>query len=141
MRRNLRGPYAGAHLGNGTARGPSREKAGINRRRRYSGTGGTSLSSPLFAGVLVLVNEQRFASGRAPIGFANPALYRLRVGEQGSDAPIIDVKAPTEPMSMIVSFCAFEDSCAFGPNIVGINGVNSVPGSNGQIIEGVDSSL
>ncbi len=37
--------------------------------------GGTSLSSPLFAGLLALVNESRANSGSGPIGFANPALH------------------------------------------------------------------
>ena len=35
--------------------------------------GGTSLSSPLMAGVMALVDQAR---GR-PLGFANPALYAL----------------------------------------------------------------
>lgn len=36
---------------------------------------GTSLASPLFASVLTLINEQRFAAKKGPIGFINPTLY------------------------------------------------------------------
>jgi subtilase family serine protease len=39
--------------------------------------GGTSLGSPSWAGIFALVNEQRAAQGRGPIGFANDNLYRL----------------------------------------------------------------
>jgi subtilase family serine protease len=37
--------------------------------------GGTSLSSPLLAGVMALVDQQRANHGMAPLGFANPAIY------------------------------------------------------------------
>jgi subtilase family serine protease len=37
--------------------------------------GGTSLSSPLLAGVMALVDQQRANDGMAPLGFANPAIY------------------------------------------------------------------
>ncbi|KAL9109396.1 MAG: hypothetical protein Q9227_005903 [Pyrenula ochraceoflavens] len=37
--------------------------------------GGTSASSPLFASVINLINEQRLAVGKNPVGFINPALY------------------------------------------------------------------
>ncbi|PYH32008.1 S53 family peptidase [Aspergillus neoniger CBS 115656] len=36
---------------------------------------GSSLASPLFASVLTLLNEERFAIGKGPIGFVNPVLY------------------------------------------------------------------
>ncbi|OQE42187.1 hypothetical protein PENCOP_c004G05160 [Penicillium coprophilum] len=36
---------------------------------------GSSLSSPLFASVLTLINEERLAKGKGPIGFVNPVLY------------------------------------------------------------------
>jgi xanthomonalisin len=38
-------------------------------------SGGTSASSPLWAGFMALVNQQRLAGGNNAIGFANPALY------------------------------------------------------------------
>ena len=38
---------------------------------------GTSLSTPLWAGFMALVNQQAAANGQPPIGFANPALYAI----------------------------------------------------------------
>lgn len=39
---------------------------------------GTSASSPVFAGLLSLVNGELLASGRPSLGFVNPLLYKLR---------------------------------------------------------------
>lgn len=39
--------------------------------------GGTSCSSPLWAGFLALVNQQAASFGQPPVGFLNPALYSL----------------------------------------------------------------
>lgn len=36
---------------------------------------GASLASPLFASVLNLINEERLAKGKSPVGFVNPVLY------------------------------------------------------------------
>ncbi|KAI0484995.1 Pro-kumamolisin, activation domain-containing protein [Xylariaceae sp. FL0804] len=36
---------------------------------------GSSLASPLFATVITMLNEERAAIGKGPIGFVNPALY------------------------------------------------------------------
>jgi hypothetical protein len=38
---------------------------------------GTSLSTPLWAGFMALVNQQAAANGQPPVGFANPALYAI----------------------------------------------------------------
>ena len=45
--------------------------------------GGTSAAAPLWAGFTALVNQQRAAAGKAPIGFLNPTLYSI--GESGLD--------------------------------------------------------
>jgi subtilase family serine protease len=37
--------------------------------------GGTSLSSPLLAGVMALVDQERANNNLSPLGFANPAIY------------------------------------------------------------------
>jgi tripeptidyl-peptidase-1 len=37
--------------------------------------GGTSLSAPVWAAVLTLVNEQRLKAGKPTLGFVNPVLY------------------------------------------------------------------
>jgi subtilase family serine protease len=39
--------------------------------------GGTSLASPLLAGVIADADQASAASGGAPVGFINPAIYRL----------------------------------------------------------------
>lgn len=39
------------------------------------GVGGTSASTPLVAGIITLLNEERIAAGKGPIGFLNPTLY------------------------------------------------------------------
>jgi len=39
------------------------------------GVGGTSASAPIFASLLVLINEERLKCGKKPIGFVNPTLY------------------------------------------------------------------
>ena len=39
--------------------------------------GGTSCSSPLWAGFIALVNQQGAGFGRPPVGFLNPAIYSL----------------------------------------------------------------
>lgn len=36
---------------------------------------GTSLSAPIFASVIDLLNEERLNVGKSPVGFVNPALY------------------------------------------------------------------
>lgn len=45
-----------------------------------SGFVGTSLSSPLWAGVCALVNQQAAAEGKPPVGLLNPALYAIGQG-------------------------------------------------------------
>jgi len=38
---------------------------------------GTSASSPVFAGMITLINDYRFSNGKGPLGFINPALYQI----------------------------------------------------------------
>lgn len=37
---------------------------------------GTSLASPIFASIITLINEERTAAGKGPVGFINPVLYQ-----------------------------------------------------------------
>ena len=37
--------------------------------------GGTSASSPTFAGIVALLNDARIAAGKPPLGFLNPLIY------------------------------------------------------------------
>lgn len=46
--------------------------------------GGTSVSSPLFAGVMALVDQQRENNSLPPLGFANPAIYAAYAQHNGS---------------------------------------------------------
>lgn len=39
--------------------------------------GGTSAAAPLWAGFTALVNQQRTAAGKAPVGFLNPVIYQI----------------------------------------------------------------
>ena len=39
--------------------------------------GGTSLATPLWAGLVAMANQQAAANGQPPIGFVNPALYAI----------------------------------------------------------------
>ena len=41
--------------------------------------GGTSASSPTFAGVVALLNDVRINAGLPPLGFLNPLLYSVGV--------------------------------------------------------------
>lgn len=38
---------------------------------------GTSASTPVFAGIVSIVNEQRLRAGKGPLGFLNPLLYKF----------------------------------------------------------------
>jgi subtilase family serine protease len=44
------------------------------------GWGGTSFSTPMWAGYMALVNQQAVANGNPVLGFVNPAIYALGVG-------------------------------------------------------------
>lgn len=44
---------------------------------QWARVGGTSLSSPVFAAVLTLVNEQRIAANKSTVGFIQPTLVRI----------------------------------------------------------------
>lgn len=90
-----------------------------------SGIGGTSLASPLFAGVLALVDQLRQANGYGDIGFLNPYLYGLKVGPPASTTtPLADVQAPTSPTAVLRGY-------ANNLNRVRLVTINSVPGPVG----------
>ena len=97
--------------------------------------GGTSLATPLLAGVLALVNENRYSHHRGALGFINPALYNLQVGPEGSHhAPIIDVNAPSQGIAYLFGYEGIN-------NYAGVGTIDSTIDSNGNIVENVDSSL
>ncbi len=47
---------------------------------QVTGVGGTSASAPLWAGFTALVNQQNASQGKAPLGFPNPAIYEIALG-------------------------------------------------------------
>lgn len=53
--------------------------------------GGTSISSPLWAGFTALVNQQAAINGQPSLGFANPALYAIGKGT-GYGAAFHDIR-------------------------------------------------
>jgi subtilase family serine protease len=97
--------------------------------------GGTSLSSPLFAGVLALVNQARFEQHRSAVGLVNPALYSFDTGNvDRNTAPIIKVKKPTTPTAVLRGYK--NDNTR-----VRVVTMNSRPNNKDTVVvEGVDSS-
>jgi subtilase family serine protease len=84
--------------------------------------GGTSVASPLMAGVLAVVNSKRLASGEPLVGFANPFLYSIGSQNTGSNFKdaINQIIAPTEPVALLRGYAA-------DLNEVRVVTVNSVP--------------
>ena len=48
----------------------------IVARGRKEAVDGTSCSAPIFAGIISLINNERLAAGKSPLGFLNPWLYQ-----------------------------------------------------------------
>jgi subtilase family serine protease len=63
--------------------------------------GGTSVASPLFAGVVAVIDSARLSVGKPMLGFANPSLYKLTVGKPGTAAPIQYVVPTSKPLALI----------------------------------------
>jgi len=84
--------------------------------------GGTSLASPLMAGVVAVMNQKRKASGEPLVGFANPLFYS--VGSKGNgtsfNQALNQIVAPTENVSVLRGYAA-------DLNEARIVTVNSVP--------------
>jgi len=67
--------------------------------------GGTSLSSPIMAGIFALANQARDAAGKADLGFANPLLYSLN-----SSSAVTDIVDPASTVAAVrVNFNNGED--------------------------------
>ncbi len=121
-------PYTGYLYGETfTIAGNSASDAGckaISSTTEYCETaiGGTSLASPLMAGMLAVVDQSRKAAGKAVVGFANPWLYAARIGKStGFDAAgINDIVAPTTPTALLRGYVT-------NPTQIRVVTVNSVP--------------
>ncbi len=86
------------------------------------GIGGTSLASPLMAGVIAVMNQKRLAAGEPLVGFANPMLYSA--GSRGNgivfNQALNQIVAPAEPVAVLRGYLA-------NPNEVRVVTINSVP--------------
>lgn len=67
--------------------------------------GGTSLASPLMAGVIAVLNQKHKATGEAVVGFVNPLLYSNGTGGNGADNlnshALNQIVAPPHPVSVL----------------------------------------
>jgi tripeptidyl-peptidase I len=74
-------PKYGDSVFNSSGRGfPDVSALGLSLATVYENraiaVGGTSASAPIFASIVTLLNEERLAQGKKPIGFLNPTLYK-----------------------------------------------------------------
>jgi subtilase family serine protease len=63
--------------------------------------GGTSLSSPLMAGVIAILNQRRAQSGKPLVGFANPLFYSHGSSSGANLTGFDPISAPTSPVSVL----------------------------------------
>ena len=82
--------------------------------------GGTSLASPLMAGMLAVVDQTRLGSGKPLVGFANPWLYGAKIGATTNSAGINDIVAPTSPTAVLRGYVSDDTE-------VRVVTINSVP--------------
>ena len=84
--------------------------------------GGTSLASPLMAGILAVVDQARRAASKPVIGFANPWFYSAKIGTSTNlrGAGINDVVAPTAPTAVLRGYVT-------DPTEIRVVTLNSVP--------------
>jgi subtilase family serine protease len=71
--------------------------------------GGTSVASPLMAGVIAIMNQKRIASGEPLVGFANPMLYSNGSHGNGVDLSsggLNQIVAPSHPVSLLRGYAA-----------------------------------
>ena len=100
-------PYTGYLIGETfTIAGNSISDAGctpVTATTEYCeiGYGGTSLASPLMAGMFAVVNQARLAAGKPLLGFANPFLYAGKIGTTLTSSGINDVVAPAKPVAVL----------------------------------------
>ncbi len=82
--------------------------------------GGTSLASPLMAGMIAVVDQAHLAAKKPLVGFANPWLYSNKIGTTFTSAGINDVTPPTFPVAVLRGY-------ASNLNEVRLVTLNSVP--------------
>jgi subtilase family serine protease len=96
--------------------------------------GGTSLASPLFAGVVARVDQARAEAGRGAVGFINPALYALAgvVGTNSKKGPVVDVQPPASPTAVLRGYIS-------DPTELRVVTMNSTVDGK-TVVEGADTS-
>lgn len=104
--------------------------------------GGTSCASPLWAGFTAIVNQQRAALNAQPLGFANPALYR--VGKSANYAVDFHDIADGSTNLFYPAVKGFDDATGWGTFVGGkllndLSGANDVPAPKGLQATGGDS--
>ena len=67
--------------------------------------GGTSLASPLMAGVIAILDQKRLQSGKPLVGFANPLFYSHATAS-GSGTGFDPVSAPTSPVAVLRGYAS-----------------------------------
>ena len=82
--------------------------------------GGTSLASPLMAGVIAIMDQARMVAGKPVVGFVNPLFYGSSIGATYQSSGINDVKPPTHPFAFLRGY-------ANNLNEVRVVTVNSAP--------------
>ena len=82
--------------------------------------GGTSLASPVMAGVMATVDQVRGYTGRPYVGFANPFLYSIQTGTTTNSAAINQITPPTTPLAVLRGY-------ASNPTEVRVVTINSAP--------------
>jgi len=96
----------------------------ISKTEEYceNAIGGTSLASPLMAGVMAVMNQKRNEHGEPLVGFANPLLYGIGSRGNGVDfnEALNQIVAPTENVSVLRAYAA-------NLNVVRVVTINSVP--------------
>jgi subtilase family serine protease len=97
----------------------------ISKTQEYceNAIGGTSLASPLMAGVIAVMNQKRAAGGEPLVGFANPMLYSAGSrgnGVEFNTAALNQIIAPKEAVSVLRGY-------AVNLNEARVVTINSVP--------------
>jgi subtilase family serine protease len=82
----------------------------ISKTEEYceNAIGGTSLASPLMAGVMAIMDQKRESHGEPLVGFANPLLYS--VGSRGDgvtfNQALNQIVAPAKPVSVLRGYAS-----------------------------------
>ena len=95
--------------------------------RQYA-VSGTSAAAPVMAGMVSLVNAERLAAGRSPLGWINPALYR---GKQffTNDITVGDNKCTASLTNLACCAQGFNAAVGWDP-ATGLGSINFTPFMN-----------